>query len=94
MLKAWNMKKNGKLVDNIETSWKGVQDLCIKEGVLVAVSFHLSNLSVWVYNANGKPTRKNEEKRPIQDEAYIEDVLNNVNHAMNKVNHLSDDGLK
>jgi katanin p80 WD40 repeat-containing subunit B1 len=30
-LKVWDMEKEGLLVDNIETNWRGIQDMRISE---------------------------------------------------------------
>ena len=37
------------LVDTIDSSWKGVQDLCLIDGTLVGIAFHNGILSYWGY---------------------------------------------
>lgn len=34
-------------MDTIESSWKGVQDICLIEGILTAVSWTTAGLAVW-----------------------------------------------
>lgn len=48
-LKVWKMGKDGMLVDTIDSSWKGVQDLCLIDGTLVGIAFHNGILSYWGY---------------------------------------------
>eukprot|EP00919_Chromeraceae_sp_WS-2016_P081804 GHVR01193213.1.p1 GENE.GHVR01193213.1~~GHVR01193213.1.p1 ORF type:complete len:160 (-),score=13.93 GHVR01193213.1:2568-3047(-) len=48
MLKVWNMRKNGQLVETIEANWKGVQDIIYIKGALAGVASNGGFLSVWV----------------------------------------------
>lgn len=87
------------LVDTVDSSWKGVQDLCMIDDTLVGIAFHNGLLSFWAYETNQKgyssdekPKTKNEEKEKnsIKNNRSedLRDARNNVNLAMNKINDL------
>ena len=48
------MGKDGMLIDTIDSSWKGVQDLCMIDDTLVGLAFHNGNLSFWAHTTNSQ----------------------------------------
>jgi|688.fasta_scaffold66617_3 hypothetical protein len=51
VLKCWNMNKNAMLIETFDTNWKGVQEIMMVKGSIMAVAFNLGNLSVWICDA-------------------------------------------
>lgn len=47
ILKIWNMRKNGLLIESIDSAWKGVQDLLWCDKGIKGISSNAGNLSVW-----------------------------------------------
>ena len=54
LLKCWNMYKGGILLDQVETSWKGVQDMAIIQDNLMGVGFSGGNLNLWLWDVKQK----------------------------------------
>ena len=54
LLKAWNMYKGGVLLDQIETNWKGVQDMAMIQDALMGVAYSSGHLSLWIWDAKQK----------------------------------------
>jgi katanin p80 WD40 repeat-containing subunit B1 len=52
-LKVWNIEQ-GSLIDNIESSWRGVQDMgvCVRDSTLVGVSVQGNSFSAWATDLN------------------------------------------
>ena len=46
-LKIWHMRKNGLLMESIDSAWKGVQDLIWCENGIKGISSNAGVLSVW-----------------------------------------------
>lgn len=42
------------LVDNVDSSWKGVQDLCLIDNTLVGIAFNNGYLSFWAFETNNR----------------------------------------
>ena len=53
-LKSWNMYKGGLLLESIETSWKGVQDMAVIQDALMGIAFSSGHLSLWIWDAKQK----------------------------------------
>lgn len=54
VLKVWNMAKNGLLLESIEASSKGIQDIKVAKNGLIGVAFSAGVLSLWVCNLSQK----------------------------------------
>jgi katanin p80 WD40 repeat-containing subunit B1 len=52
-LKLWNIEQ-GSLIDNIESSWRGVQDMgvCVRDSTLIGVSVQGNSFSAWATDLN------------------------------------------
>ena len=48
------MYKGGVLLDQIETSWKGVQDMAMIQDALMGVAYSSGHLSLWIWDAKQK----------------------------------------
>ena len=48
------MYKGGILLEHIETSWKGIQDLAMIQDALMGVGFASGHLSLWIWDAKQK----------------------------------------
>ena len=54
LLKSWNMYKGGILVEQVETNWKGVQDIAMIQEALMGIAFTAGHLSLWVWDVKQK----------------------------------------
>lgn len=48
------MYKGGIIVEQVETSWKGVQDIAMIQEALMGIAFSAGNLSLWVWDVKQK----------------------------------------
>lgn len=54
VLKSWNMYKNGMLLQTYDTNWKGIQDMAMIQGALMAVGYSLGTINLWLCDVNKK----------------------------------------
>jgi hypothetical protein len=48
------MYKNGLLNETFDANWKGVQDMAMVKGALMAIAFSSNSLSLWVCDVQKK----------------------------------------
>ena len=103
ILKSWNMYKNGVLIETFDTNWRGVQDMSMVKGALMAVGSSNGKLHLWLCDVHKKIKNSSQVVQESalvlpkigrhankQEDFDLNEIQNMVGNAIQRVNSIEE----